>query len=124
LDSAAGYDEQGVVEACIDVAVFNGEGISLLQEEHHEFGIAHWLSDRLAEIGNSLFGFCDLQRAISLHIRIQAIGDDFLAILHRSLRIRVASVEKCLVRLGESVEIGDKAKKFILAQLANNSLNG
>jgi hypothetical protein len=33
-------------------------------------------------------------------------------------------VEECLVRLGEPVEIGDKAKKFFLAKLANNSLNG
>ena len=81
--------------------------------------MAHWLSDRLAEISNSLFGFCDLQRAIALHIRIQAVGDDLLAILHRSLRIGVTSVEKRLVLLGELVDLSDKAEQVVVAQLDN-----
>jgi hypothetical protein len=50
------------------VAIFNGKGIALLQEEHHQFGTEYWLRDHPLEIGNSLFSFCELQQAIALHI--------------------------------------------------------
>lgn len=78
LGGAAGHGHQGAVEASIDVAVFQREGIALLKEEQHQVGMGDRISNRLTEIRDSFFGFGDLQRAITRHIGIQRLGSDRL----------------------------------------------
>jgi hypothetical protein len=82
------------------------------------------ISNRLAEIRNSLFGLGDLKRAIARHIWIQAFSDDLLAIRHGGFRIRQAGMEEGLIALGEAIQLTDQAEQLFLAQLRSSGFNG